>query len=49
MCSVHRGVFSISEGYHDSFGGYHEYTGVGVMSTSGDTVIHVGEQIDKSL
>ena len=51
------GVFSTSEGYHDSYGGYHEYTGVGgvqyigeiTMSTSGDTIIHVGEQIDKSL
>ena len=34
-------------------GRYHEYTGVGVFSTSestsGDTIIHVGQQIDKSL
>ena len=56
MCSVHWRVFSTSEGYHDLYGGYCEYTGGGVqyigeitMSTSGDTIIHVGELVDKSL
>ena len=26
-CSVHRGVFSTSGGYHEYIGGYHEYIG----------------------
>ena len=55
MCSVHRGeggsVHQRDIMIH--LGRYHEYTGVGVFSTSestsGDTIIHVGEQIDKSL
>ena len=33
MCSVHRGMFSISED---------------TMSTSGDIMMHVGEQGDKA-
>ena len=42
------GVFSTSEGYHESgSGGYHEYIGGcsvhrGMFSTSGDIMIHVG-------
>ena len=27
VCSVHRGVFSTSGGYHEYIGGYHEYIG----------------------
>ena len=51
-CSVHQRDIMIH------MGGYREYTGGGggvqyigeiTMSTSGDTIIHVGEQIDKSL
>ena len=26
-CSVHRGLFSTSGGYHEYIGGYHEYIG----------------------
>ena len=29
-------------------GGYHEYSG-NIMSTSGDIMMHVGEQVDKIL
>ena len=27
VCSVHRGMFSTSGGYHEYIGGYHEYIG----------------------
>ena len=40
-CSVHRGVFSTS-------GGYHEYIG-GCSVHRRDIMIHVGEQLDKIL
>ena len=88
VCSVHRGMFSTSGGYHEYIGGYHEYTGSvqyiggyhdacggyheyivgcsvhwripwvhrriswvhwGMFSTSGDIMMHVGEQVDKNL
>ena len=36
MCSVHRGVFSTSRGYHEyTGGGYQEYIG-DIMSRLGD-------------
>ena len=46
-CSVHRGVFSTSEGYHEYIGGVQYIGGYSVhwrntMSTSGDIMIHVG-------
>ena len=47
-CSVHRGMFSTSGGYHDECGGYHEYIG-GCSVHRRDTMIHVGEQLDKIL
>ena len=27
VCSVHRGMFSTLEGYHEYIGGYYEYIG----------------------
>ena len=39
--SVHRGVFSTSEGYHEYIGGDIMST-LGVFSTSGDIMMHVG-------
>ena len=54
-CSVHRGVFSTSGGYHeyiggyhDERGGYHEYIG-GCSVHRRDIMTHVGEQHDKIL
>ena len=47
-CSVHRGMFSTSEGYHEYIGGYHEYIG-GCSVHWRDIMIHVGEQLDKIL
>ena len=46
-CSVHRGMFSTSVGYHEYIRGYHEYIGGcsvhqgDIMSTSGD--VHTSE------
>ena len=34
-CLVHRGVFSTSGGTMSTLGGYHEYIGGDIMSTSG--------------
>ena len=41
-------------GYHEYIGAYHEYIGGcsvhrGMFSTSGDIMMHVGEQVNKSL
>ena len=47
-CSVHRGVFSTSEGYHEYIGGYYEYIG-GCSVHWRDIMIHVGEQLGKIL
>ena len=48
------GESSTSEGYHDSCGGYHAYIGGcsvhrrDTMNTSGDIMIHTGEQLIKA-
>ena len=54
-CSVHRGVFSTSGGYHeyiggyhDECGGYHEYIG-GCSVHRRDIMIHVGEQLQSNV
>ena len=41
-CSVHRGVFSTSGGYHEYIGKYRQYIG-GVRSVQRvDTMMHMG-------
>ena len=47
MCSVYRGMFSTS-GDVQYIGGYLEYIG-GCSVSRGDIMIHVGEQVHKSL
>ena len=46
-CSVHRGVFSTLEGYHEYIGGYHEYIG-GCSVHRGDIMMHVGDIMSTS-
>ena len=46
-CSVHRGVFSTSRGYHEYIGGYHEYIG-GCSVHQRDIMMHVGDTTSTS-
>ena len=46
MSKVDRGMFNTSGGVQ-YIGGYHEYIG-GILSTSGDIMIHVREQVIKA-
>ena len=55
VCSVQRGMFSTSVGYHEYIGGYHEYIReyheyIGGCSVHrGDIMMYVGEQVGKNL
>ena len=48
VCSVDRGMFSTSGDTMSTSGGYHEYIG-GCSVHRKDIMMHVGEQVDKSL